>query len=560
MTTRDRIITSSPHPGLSRLPAVSQLAARLSQVAEADDTTWFNAVLEALCEILGISHVAYAIVEGTTCQFVYRRGFVDPILMIHTHASRELVSLPDASALGPAGAFVGLPVVAGGKPAGVLGLYSPRARNQPLGEEALGTLRLAAEIMALRLTRSREATRREEVEQALGRASRSAAAARYARSRFLSYISHEIRTPMTGVLGLSQLLLAEELTPEQRELVAGIQSSGKTLLQTLNDVVDLAKIQTGRLAVENVDFQPAEVIEAVAGQWRALAQSRNLSLDITIDLQVPKYVMGDPTRLKQMVGNLLSNAVNYTQTGGVRVEVCVDSELANGWKLRIVVSDTGIGITEEEQKFLFNLFSEGDQHSSAGRYGGAGLGLSLCKALSDLLGGDLSVESKPGKGSTFTLRFPVKRTADGVDRPRARLHRPSSAHSTSARVLLAEDNHENQILVRTILQRVGYRVDVVTNGREAVDAVIARNYDLVLMDIEMPGMDGAEAARAIRNLEGPASQMPIIALTAHAMAGDRERFMALGMTGYISKPVRVGNLRQAVADALGAAADQTSPA
>lgn len=551
MNSRDRTLSSTPSSGAPQLPAVAALAACLAQVAEADETTWFNAVLEVLCQQLHMPHAAYANIEGTSCRFAYRRGFVDAIYLVHTHASRELVGLPDAGVLGRSGAYLGTPVREAGKLVGVLGLYSPRSRSQQFGDEARALLRLAAQMIALRLARSREVERREQVERALERASQNVAAARYAKSRFLSYISHEIRTPMTGVLGLSQLLLAEELTPEQRELVAGIQSSGKSLLQILSDVVDLAKIETGRLAVENVVFSPAEVIDGLVADWRKLADARGLSLTVVLADNVPRQVMGDPTRLRQMVGNLLSNAVNYTQTGGVEVVVSIIGELANGWKLQIAVTDTGIGITEEEQKFLFNLFSDGDLPMAAGRYGGAGLGLSLCKALSDLLGGDLSVASEPGRGSTFTLVFPVKRTKeDVVGRPRSRRRDISTAQKGWARVLLAEDNPENQILVRTILQRVGYRVDVVTNGREAVDAVISRHYDLVLMDIEMPGMGGADAAKAIRNLEGPASRLPIIALTAHAMVGDRERFLSQGMTGYLSKPVRVASLRQAVAEAL----------
>jgi len=493
----------------------------------------------------------YTIVEGTDCQHVYRRGDVDSKLLVHTHASRQLVLLPDASPMGVDGAYFGVPIVVAETPVAVLGLFSPRSRSRGLDEAGQGTLQLAAQLIHLRLVRVREIERREAAELALSGAREMATTARHAKSRFLSYLSHEIRTPMSGLLGLSQLLLGEGLSPEQRELVSGIQISGQTLLQTLSDVVELAKIDVGRLALENVEFSPHEVIETLATTWRGRANSRKLTLKVRIAGDVPRHVVGDPTRLRQMVVNLLSNAVNYTQRGGVVIEVSVAAELEEGWKLQVVVIDTGIGITEDEQKFLFNLLSDADQPGSAGRYSGAGLGLSLCKALSDLLGGDLRVESELGKGSSFHLCFPVKRPKDDAPRrPRVRRSYPQEPQSTWARVLLAEDNPESQILVRTILQRVGYQVDVVTNGREAVDAVIAEHYDLVLMDIEMPGMDGADAAQAIRNLEGPASRLPIIALTAHAMPGDRQRFLSQGMTGYVSKPIRVGSLREVVAEAL----------
>ena len=351
------------------------------------------------------------------------------------------------------------------------------------------------------------------------------------KATFLANMSHEIRTPMNGVLGMTELLLDTPTTPVQREYLETIRDSAGMLLGILNDILDFSKIEAEKLEIERVVFDPERELREVLGLIRARISEKGLQLVVDTE-GVPNWVAGDPVRFRQILLNLVGNAYKFTERGEIVVTGRVLESGAERLRLRYAVRDTGIGIAAEAQAGLFRSFSQADG-SMTRRYGGTGLGLAISKKLAVLMGGDLTLESREGEGSTFTFEIEV-----GVAEARASVVAEACGRA-EGRVLLAEDNAVNRRIARAFLEKAGFSVDVVENGREAVQAATTGLNALALMDVQMPEMDGLAAAAEIRRRESEAGtkRLPIVALTANAMSGDLERCLAAGMDDYLSKPV-----------------------
>ena len=399
-----------------------------------------------------------------------------------------------------------------------------------------------------------EAHRAAQAQQA---AVQAAEAANHAKSEFLAVVSHEIRTPLNGVLGMAQAMELEPLAPAQKHRLGIIRQSGAALLEILNDVLDLSKIEAGKLELEINDFDLGAVVRAAQASFSEVAQRKGLSLTVSVEPSAQGHYRGDAVRVRQIVYNLVANAVKFTESG--EVKVTVSGGAGEGSGVRIAVSDTGIGIAPDRVAKLFGKFVQADS-STTRKFGGTGLGLSICRELCTAMGGEVTVTSQLGVGSTFTADLPLAAgaPADTFSGALSQALEPPAAPDTPMRVLAAEDNEVNQLVLKTLLAQVGIEPRMVANGAEAVAAFTQGPWDLVLMDVQMPVMDGPTATRAIRELELRAgvAPTPIVALTANAMSHQVESYRAAGMTSILAKPIEVAKLYETLAEA----APQARPA
>ncbi len=379
----------------------------------------------------------------------------------------------------------------------------------------------------------------------------SAEAANEAKSAFLATMSHEIRTPMTGVMGFADGLLDDGLPATSQAKVERIKESTQSLLQIINEVLDISKLEAGKMEIESLDFNLPSLMENVVSLFRGSTLEK-VEIEMSLADTLPIAIHGDPTRLRQVLLNLVGNAVKFTKEGHVRVLAELQTDEKDGETLRFSVTDTGIGIAEETVAKLFSDFTQADSSISR-EFEGTGLGLAICKRLVELMGGEVGVESKLGAGSTFWFTLPyVPAKSDAVEHVAPNVGTAQEVLSIEPlHVLVAEDNEVNQMIISETLRHFGHTFEMVNDGEEAVNAHAAHDYDLIIMDIRMPKVSGPDATRAIRRMEADKSSVPILALTADAMIEHRKNYIAAGMDGVATKPINRVELAMAINEAMG---------
>lgn len=370
-----------------------------------------------------------------------------------------------------------------------------------------------------------------------------------AKSDLLATVSHEVRTPLGAIISMADLLLNTRLDDTQRHYAETLRHSGRGLLAILNDILDYSKLAAGRFALAETAFDFGALIRSSGAALAARANEKGLGCGIEVAEACTAHFTGDPVRIRQVVDNLIDNALKFTETGSIQIRARCRMDGAQAL-LRVEICDTGIGLTDIQQERLFEPYAQGDANIAV-KYGGTGLGLSIARQLVELMGGEMGCESAAGKGSVFwfTLRLPSAKAAASTDDTAT----AATAADTPLKghVLIVEDNLVNQMLIEAFLETFGLTCATASTGRQALAALQANRFDLVLMDIMMPEMDGVETTRRIRESDGPGARIPIVALTANAMSGDRETYLAAGMDGYVAKPVGVAELFTAMAPWLG---------
>ncbi|MFN8391934.1 MAG: response regulator [Bdellovibrionota bacterium] len=541
------------------------------QILDTPDEEAYDGITSLLAELCNVPIALISLVDENRQWFKSKQGLEvnetprdisfcrnvveneSPLIVPDTLLDPRFVNNPFVTGSPHIRFYAGMPIVTSkGFVLGSLCVLDRKPRT--LTEGQIKSLKvLSAQVMAqielryLMQLEKENSTRIESQNELLAQQTRELLAARDAaiestrtKSKFLALVSHEIRTPLNSVIGLSELLLEEDLGMKERSFIERIQRSGEILLETVNDILDLSKIESGKMLVEEQTFDLRQLLTDAADVARPRADAKHLALKIDLEDTSAHPFVGDSHKIRQIVLNFLSNAIKFTAHGSVTVRSETVSRSGLGSLVRISVTDTGMGIPQNQIESIFESFSQADG-SITRRFGGTGLGLAICKQLAVLLKGRIGVQSVPDRGSTFWFELPLL-AAEPVD---TEPHTPSDAPVSfgSVNVLLVEDDPTNRIVAEGFLRRYCARVRSVGNGSEALSALRDQRYDLILTDIQMPEMDGYQLAAAVRQQEGARAHTPIIAMTGHALEGDRETCLSAGMDDYIAKPLRRAELR-----------------
>lgn len=430
------------------------------------------------------------------------------------------------------------------KPVGVLKVVAPVAHA--FNQRCVDILQLLAGIVSASISHASEAAEKRRALELLQESETRLREAVEMKAQFLANMSHEIRTPINGVMGMAHMLLDTNLDSQQSQYTEIIRSSADSLLSLVNDILDFSKNEANKLALESVSFELRQVFDDIHRILFHTAEKKGLRFQYSIARDLPSHVIGDPSRVRQILCNLASNAIKFTSHGSVWMHVHGKSREDGSWQLRFEIQDCGIGIPKEALPRMFQPFSQVDS-STTRKFGGTGLGLSICKQLVDLMGGDIGVDSRESHGSTFWFAVTLKEGGSTAVTSEKEVTPETQASAQRLRLLVAEDNSVNQMIVSKMIEKLGHKATIVANGQEALEVLQLAPYDMVIMDCQMPELDGYEATRRIRQLsQENLRKIPVIAMTAHAMTGDREKCLECGMNDYVTKPTKIMDLRSAI--------------